>query len=790
MFVKKFLAGGFTLSLLLAGCGTPSEEARTVAVHDGMRVLGLAEMSEGSYEFRLCDLADSYTPEVLQDECINPLVSSDGTPVIFSSVPGKPDVFSAQIGNLGITAVVIFVVGILSYTVIRYMAKNEAIHSLGRESHVVRQENALEASKQYKDFKLPDQLEKDLLNDDGNKIKGEIRDPLLAGKGSKLGNEADVNKWLIELRDELKSGPDYLEKLTKGLSNLDGGVSSREAFSLIIDKRSGRSLEGSVREAIRHNWDIKLEKNMKLRKGELYSKKLEEGLAHLEANDRVEKFDNITNDNGGKLTLKDDIREAIEGDKVADLQKELDDDVREAIGGDKVVDLQKELDNLHNSISEKMREAVVSLDELVSKNNQEMVQEAIKNKKKDDLKGMLTVELEKRKEKLEAMTEGYERVIKLTEEVSNGIDKGTKEDQDDVIDGIMKRVETVVEKIVVSGDKGGKDIREFLEGVEKDVEKIVASGDEGEKDIREFLENMGEKLEKKLKEFESVAPTPNKEESLAKEPRAKLKEWSVHLRKAKKELKNRLKDDGYRKKEEALDGIIRGIANDSDTIKVTDEIEKVKESVLEIVDNISHNAPELKIKMETYFEEADGSIDNITSNISKIIEDAHRDGLIGEVRMKDLLEKIGNIDGIKKKNIFARFADRIRNFRPITKNTFKYRSDGEFKVKVENRDRVVQRLANEEEVGIITIEKGVEKLVGHVAAAVAVPFTLMSRKLPGQAKISVGNRWEDLTGGYSLTTSARVDDMRHIIEGLADATGSKVSDEVFYFLLRSGVVER
>ena len=115
---------------------------------------------------------------------------------------------------------------------------------------------------------------------------------------------------------------------------------------------------------------------------------------------------------------------------------------------------------------------------------------------------------------------------------------------------------------------------------------------------------------------------------------------------------------------------------------------------------------------------------------------------------------------------------------------------GDAAVKVTHRGEVVERLANNEEVGEVIVEKGVEKLLSHLAGAatfVAVPVTTLHHKLSGHARVSAANRWGSLTGSYELSVEGRVDDMHTIIEGIAEVTGAQVSDEVFYFMLRSGL---
>lgn len=753
MFVKRVLTISLALGLSLAGCGTPPEEARIAAVHDGLRVLGLAEMSTGSYEFRLCDLADSYTPEVLRDRCINPLVTSDGLPVTFSSVPGKPDILSTRVGNWAITVFAAVLAGGISYAVARSVVKNKAIHSLGRESYVTGSEAALERSKQFEQFELDDNLAK-LLDENGTRIKQKIREPLVEGKESKLENKAEVNRLFIELEDELMSGPRFEKNLNTGV-NKWGRELPDEILDLIVKEKEGKlALKDSVRRNIRHNRTVEFtrEKEMSTKS---YLKELEEGLAHLKPENRAGKFEAITNDNGGKITLKDNVIKAIEEGKVSDVDP-------------------KELSNLHNSISAKIQETVVHLNKEVSKKTKETVEKAVKS---GDLSGMLIAEVQRRIEKLEALTQGYKKVVKLITNDKDSIIKNMGDNKYDEIDGILEEMKTEeMTNIVTDGNKGREDVRKLLYG---------DGGAEESTGVKNKLENVIQGLRQNEnalnKNEEQLSEAKTRIQGWLQDLREQGKKGRTHLKKARKELKNRLNDDGYKKKMEDFDVKVREIVNNSSTARDQSEINKIRKKILAVVKT---KAPAVESEVKTVIENIDGDIDDIARKIEDAVKNTQS---IGDEMKEKVLTEIRNIDGIKKKNILARLVDRVRKFSPH--NTFKYIHGDGFKVTVRNRSKVVERIGNEEDVGIVTIEKGLEKLISHVAMIV-VPFTSLPRKLPGQAKISARNKWEDLTGGYSLTTSARVDDMRHIIEGLADATGSKVSDEVFYFLLRSGVVEK
>ena len=98
--LKKTMSCLVILAMLMSSaCSEMGNYAHTSAVHDGMRALGLAQMPNGTYEFRLCEVAEAYTPEMLAEKCINPLVAADGLPLVFNEIPERPGTLVAHIGN-------------------------------------------------------------------------------------------------------------------------------------------------------------------------------------------------------------------------------------------------------------------------------------------------------------------------------------------------------------------------------------------------------------------------------------------------------------------------------------------------------------------------------------------------------------------------------------------------------------------------------------------------------------------------------------------------------------------
>lgn len=122
------------------------------------------------------------------------------------------------------------------------------------------------------------------------------------------------------------------------------------------------------------------------------------------------------------------------------------------------------------------------------------------------------------------------------------------------------------------------------------------------------------------------------------------------------------------------------------------------------------------------------------------------------------------------------------------KEIFNYGLFGRDKKVVVDEDKVVEALANGQDVRIIDFKRRRDKLVGHLSGVLtfigATSSPDGSRKLPGNNKIAVAKRWHDLTSDEYSASATQVEDLRQLIDGLAEVSGTRVSPEVFYFLLR------
>ena len=239
--------------LVLGACHEVGNHSNTSAVHDGLRALGLMERDDGSYEFKLCEMAESYTAEVLQEQCINPLLATDGSPLVLTEIPDRPGTFAAHSWNWAITALAAVAVGVGVYGVGRYITKLLAAKKLSHKAYVLGLERALNASKKYDHFELPERVrkilkEEDALNWDGSVKTGAdgqpvkdffIADRLKLASGKEVNlkkllvndkklrkslkddEKEEISILLLELEQSLKSGKEYKEMLEEGIEQIE-----------------------------------------------------------------------------------------------------------------------------------------------------------------------------------------------------------------------------------------------------------------------------------------------------------------------------------------------------------------------------------------------------------------------------------------------------------------------------------------------------------------------------------------------------------------------------------------
>ncbi len=735
---KRMMSGLVVLAMLMSSaCSEVGNHARTNAVHDGMRALGLAQMPDGTYEFRLCEMAESYTPEVLREKCINPLVANNSLPLVFTEIPERPGTLVARIWNWGITLFVATAVGLSIYSLGSYIAKMKVINELSREANFKGLENALHVSQKYDHFD-PKHLPKRLLKED---------------------REAATTFTLVH-KLQLKSGKE---------------IDLRE---LLESKKLQKSLK---KEEAREISELLLEFEEALRSGRAYTKTLVQGLDEM-SDKGIPLVDGVL----GKIVQVSKEGSSKEGRLV------LEDTIDKSL--------------LYNrTISKEYREALQKLDTQVA--------------------GILGREAK-------SVSSRQRNIARL--EAAAGLDE------------VLKVVEGVGDQAIVVAQKGDEKLLALTENnlhnMVEELGALVEDGSKGADEIKEKLTSMREQIDaavavwdKQTEELADVtvdAEVVRVMENFIKTTRKKtLKGWSKSTKEAKKELQKSLSTPAYETGAEFYQKIAHDAVYAKFTIdiKVKNTGEKIVEKVKKIVstsrDKLGDNADDglliseleagvrkannfqdLNIILETLIKEsslfkssrADGQAadelaalsDKITDKIKSIIETAKDEAESNKVDfLKGISTRLHSFN-LKDNKIFHYWDKDASTKLPYYKLAKGKDANNKLAVRIANREEIVARIANKDDTGKVRVEKGVEKLLGHLAGAttfVAIPVTALRQKLPEHARVSAANRWGDLTGSYELTAEGRVDDMHTIIKGIAEATGAKVSDEVFYFMLRSGL---
>lgn len=150
---KALLAALLSVAVACGSVNT-QEVAQSKAVRDRSRVLGLAQMDDGTYQFRLCRLHKTYTAEILTNECINPLVNEDGTEKVFNHVPEKPGTALAKFRNWLAAALAGTIAGVVIYKVGRFYVKTKARDRLVGRSMWERHGAEVDGAKAHNDFEL------------------------------------------------------------------------------------------------------------------------------------------------------------------------------------------------------------------------------------------------------------------------------------------------------------------------------------------------------------------------------------------------------------------------------------------------------------------------------------------------------------------------------------------------------------------------------------------------------------------------------------------------------------
>jgi len=882
--LKRMMSGWVVLAMLItSACGEMGNHARTTAVYDGMRALGLAQMPDGTYEFRLCEMAERYTPEVLAEKCINPLVAHDSSPLVLSEIPARPGTLVAQVWNWSTTLFIAAAAGLSVYGIGRYVVKNNAIKELSREAYAAGLRESLRVSLKYPHFELPQHLQKRLLKEvddlsvDGEtlletpfKLQGEksflLKDTIKLKSGKKIelrqllenkklqrkkgrlrnrgGLEEDeareVSELLVELEESLRSGSAYADTLTEGLDKMNAeGISLVDGvLGKIVHEHEGKlALDDKIKESLRKNRLL----------GEEYHEALQRldtqvaTVLAREANSISSRKRNIA-----RLEAAAGLDEVLK--------------IVEGVGDKAVVVAQKGDTRLLALTENNLRDMVEDFDELVE----------------DGTKGADEI-----KEKLASMREQIEASVAEWEKQAEELADTTIDAE--VVKGMENFIKTTRKKTLKGWSKGAKEAKNELqdnfktptyktgaEAYEGQARTAVNLGDSVHISIevkqagKELVESVEATLTKTLQgaglmhepsldkkifdaidllnhELNDVVLSVNSFGDLKKSALTTVNDSSLftsstiddhitdgaELAALRDKITENIKaiiDEAQQKADSDKVGFFKGITtrlrnfnfkkifhywdknassklpsyknqDDKLAVRVTGRsysvgVKAAGEEIIESVDNIfTKTLADLKRKLSLDEDELVDGNSLLKNELKDVARSVNNLGDLKELTLKKVeqssLFKSSSPDDHAARELVDMRTEMIDEIGRIIDE-----AHGKAGVKVTHREEVVKRLANNEEVGEVIVEKGVEKLLGHLAGAAtffAIPVTTLHHKLSGHARVSVANRWGSLTGSYELSIEGRVDDMHTIIEGIAEVTGAQVSDEVFYFMLRSGL---
>ena len=296
----KTVSAGLSLMVLVA-CGSVEEAAETEAVRDRSRVLGLADMGDGTYQFRLCRPHKSYTAAVLEKDCINPFVDREGMPKVFSSVPERPSTATAHVRNLILVSIGAPVLaGALIYKPGRFIYKSKASSRMTGKIRVKKLEARLDKASVGNDLNLIEELKRASNNE-------EIGEILLSGdEGKRYSTLFDFDTGYRQpLIESLQNVSSWLNKeqnfydLANSLENSNKLTDLENRLSSLIGKfgKEGKEIEfvGSLGQVGKEIENIVASiKELGKTKGTEFSAKLQKVTKDLEdVTDRLQNTDGI-----------------------------------------------------------------------------------------------------------------------------------------------------------------------------------------------------------------------------------------------------------------------------------------------------------------------------------------------------------------------------------------------------------------------------------------------------------------------------------------------------------------
>ena len=147
-----------TLLAVAVACGSVKEAAQSKAVRDRSRVLGLALMDDGTYQFRLCRMHKDYTAEILANQCINPLINEDGTARVFNNIPDKPGTVLAKVRNWFAAGIVSVVATLVISKFGRFFRNTKASDRLVGKARLLNHNIKVDGAKAKNDFELVERI--------------------------------------------------------------------------------------------------------------------------------------------------------------------------------------------------------------------------------------------------------------------------------------------------------------------------------------------------------------------------------------------------------------------------------------------------------------------------------------------------------------------------------------------------------------------------------------------------------------------------------------------------------
>ena len=713
----RLVGSAVMLSAILA-CGSlhTEESAQSKAVRDRSRVLGLALMDDGTYQFRLCRLHQDYTSEVLANECINPLVNEDGTARVFNSVPLKPGKALATFRNWATGFLVGSIIGGFLYTVGRFYVKIKGRDSIVGKVRLLEHKAKVNSAKGRNDFELVKQL---------GEIHTKGESAVFAGTDFTHAI-AFAESYGKKVEGNIKKAKDAIETTRNQATTLSANrelahTALQEARAALGQTDSGFNLSNNeLAQDLLHNIDTVIKHTDELQT--VNDKELPAKLQQMEEELKI-LYERAESKAGMRLQLSDKEKESL---------------YAVAANTSDTTEAAKYIRTWKNNKAE--------LGLLDGKYFANVIDFA-----KNNIKTAQSLIGKMRASGAEVTTEAEE------------------------LQSLLSRVRTTLKR----AESGFSPSDEYVHGILQEVDKLVKQAS--------ALQYAPTELSAKLQQMDTTVTAVIKRLQDKEELRPLLGN-SEELEKVMTQLK--YGKDGLVEKILRIDDVASPGSHDGKTIKAMREsIDAARREIKEANqagNKVAENAAkekldkakaELRQRIKSYNPSQQELIATAQENIAAKIKASETTtpavrpsggkGLGGKA-----LGKLG--DGVRDRLKF------LHGFPWLGEDTLKY---GRLrKITITDREEVVAKLADGGEVKTIEVQKGAEKLAAQVvgvSAFLSLPLTAWSRYLPGHALLSAERNWTAVTGGYA--TAKRIDDMQAILDGIAQATDSRVARQALTF---------